>query len=83
MFTFQTKSQTILRDTLSFKTVDKIDSSNDSLVDKVKYPLWQNETNLIIENVSLKIDTSWWTNEITDMVNELKQILLNTNNYRK
>ena len=73
MFAFSTKSQTILRDTLPYETINKIDYSNDSLIDNSKYPLWQNETNLIIENVSLKIDTSWWTNEITDIVNQWKE----------
>ncbi len=72
MFAFSTKSQTILRDTLSYKIVDEIDTSNDSLVDNEEYPMWRNETNLIIENVALQIDTSWWTNEITEIVNQWK-----------
>ncbi len=69
---FITNGQTIIRDTLPF-TIINIDSSNDSIVDDSKYPLWQNETNLIIENVSLRNDTSRWTKNIFDLVAQWKK----------
>ena len=69
---FNTKSQTIIRESLSNKIVDEINASNDSLVDNEEYPKWQNEPTLIIKNVSLVIDTSRWTNEIREIVNQWK-----------
>lgn len=70
--TFNAKGQTIIRDTISYSIIH-IDSTNDSIVDDSKYPIWQNETNLIIEKVSLSKDTSRWTKNIFDLVAQWKR----------
>lgn len=69
---FDTNGQTIIRDTLPYEIVNSINSANDSIIKNLEYPLWQNATNLLIENFALNIDTSWRTKQISDIVDKWK-----------
>ena len=65
-------AQVISKTPLPIKSIDKIDENNDSIIDINLLPDKPKIEFEVFEKPILKIDTSWWTKDIKDLVTSWK-----------